>query len=175
VHNFYIYPRIPNLNLEKHWGGKHSFRNSPFKRHSHSLAPCPPTFLAGETGRWRRVLKNVGHQLLYTPPSGHPQDPPLGHPLRPALRWASIVLSVGHPCALCRAPVRPQRAPSTLCWALVWVSVCPACPTGIADHPGRSVGPLQLFLVSTFYFNWSYNFYFFCIYVCLHVKIFNMT
>jgi hypothetical protein len=108
-----------NLNLEKHWGGEHSFQNSPLKRpHSHSLAPCAPAFLADETGCWKRVSKNEGQQYLYSPPLGHPWDPPLDHPPRPTLHRAPIVssigplpLSIGHPCTFHWALVRLWRAP----------------------------------------------------------------
>jgi hypothetical protein len=126
----------------------------PSKDHSHSLAPCAPAFLASATGHRRRVSKKEGHQPLYSPPLGHPRDPPLGHPPRPrppsgthrALRQATP--------GLCRAPVRPPSGtrapsvghlspsvgrPSTLRWAPVRVSVCPARPLVIA---GFSVGPL---------------------------------
>jgi hypothetical protein len=127
----------------------------PSKDHSHSLAPYAPAFLAGATGRRRRVPKKEGQQHLYSPPLGHPRDPPLGHPLRPrppsgthrALRWATP--------ALRQAPVRPPsgtcpppssaRPPS--------VGHLSGCPSALLAHwvsratlvapSGFSIGPLR--------------------------------
>jgi hypothetical protein len=119
-------PRISNLTSKSI-----PFGISAPKEHSHSLAPCAPAFLVGETGRWRRVPRNVGQALLYSPPSGHPRDSPLGHPPRPTLR---------------RAPVRPPRRPSTLCWAPARVPVCPTLPPSTVAPLGHSVGPLHHYL-----------------------------
>jgi hypothetical protein len=111
-------PRISNLTSKSI-----PFGISALKGHSHSLVPCAPTFLAGETGRWGRVPRNVGQALLYTLPSGHPRDPPLGHPPRPTLRRASMrppsgthPLSVGHP-PRCPSALFSHRVPS-LRWAI---------------------------------------------------------
>jgi hypothetical protein len=113
----------------------------PSKDHSHSLAPYAPAFLAGATGRKKRVPKKEGQQHLYSPPLGHFRDPPLDHPPRP--RPAPITpsvrplpLFVGHPCALRWAPI-PLR------WTPVRVSVCLAHPLGIAGHPRCSIRLLR--------------------------------
>jgi hypothetical protein len=97
----------------------------PSKDHSHSLAPCAPAFLAGVIGHRKRVPKKEGHQPLYSPPLGHPPRPrPLsGHSRSPS---GTRMPSVGRP--------------STLRWAPIRVSVCPARPLGIE---GFSVGPLR--------------------------------
>jgi hypothetical protein len=90
VRNVSIYPRISNLTSKSI-----PFGISALKGHSHSLAPYAPVFLASETGRWRRVPKNVGQPLLYSPPSGHPRDSLLGHPPRPTLRRAPVHSPLG--------------------------------------------------------------------------------
>jgi hypothetical protein len=75
---------------------KNPFKIQPFKGpHSHLIASCVPIFLADETGHWKRVAKNEGHQHLYSPPLGHtrelavgppPETPPsVRHPLCPLL------------------------------------------------------------------------------------------
>jgi hypothetical protein len=129
-----------NLNLEK----RRTFLLKFTPQRTLSLiSTCTLAFLAGETGRCRRVPKNVGQQHLYTPPSGHPRDPPLGHSSRPPLCRASIAPSVKHPCALHQAPVRPLSGPSALRWTPVRVSVCPARPMGITGHPGHSIELLR--------------------------------
>jgi hypothetical protein len=116
------------------------------KDHSHSLAPCAPTFLAGATGRRRRVPKKEGQQPLYSPPLGHPPRPRPPSGTQRALRRATPALRRA-PCALHRAPVssvgarppsvgHPSRCPSTL--LAHWVSW-----TTLVAPSGFSVGPLR--------------------------------
>jgi hypothetical protein len=82
----------------------------PSKNHSHSLTPCAPAFLVGATRRRRRMPKKEGHQPLYTPPLGHPRDPALRRAnIEPSV--GPLPVSLGHPCALRRAPVPLRRAP----------------------------------------------------------------
>jgi hypothetical protein len=113
----------------------------PSKDHSHSLAPCAPAFLAGATGRRRRVPKKKGQQPLYSPPLGHPPIPRPPSGTHRALHRATP--------ALCRAPVRPPsgtRPPS--------VGHPSGCPSALLAHwisratlvapSGFSVGPLRL-------------------------------
>jgi hypothetical protein len=102
----------------------------PSKDLSHSLAPCAPAFLAGATGRRRRVPKKEGQQPLYSPPLGHPRDLPLGHPPRPCpLSGIHRSLRRATP-TLCRAPVRPP------------LGTCPppsgACPPSVGHPSGCS-------------------------------------
>jgi hypothetical protein len=116
MRNISIYPRISNLTSKSI-----PFGISTLKGHSHSLAPYAPAFLVGETGRWRRVPRNVGQALLYSPPSGHPRDPPLGHPPRPTFH---------------RAPMRPPlgtHPPPTGARPLS-VGHLPGCPSTLLSH-----------------------------------------
>jgi hypothetical protein len=83
------------------------FEIHPSKDHSHSLAPHAPAFLAGATGRRRRVPKKKGQQHLYSPPLGHPRDPPLGHPPRPRPPPGTHRALHRATPALRRPPVRP--------------------------------------------------------------------
>jgi hypothetical protein len=107
----------------------------PSKDHSHSLAPCAPAFLAGATGRRRRVPKKEGQQPLYSPPLGHPPRPRPPSGTHRALRRATPSLR--------RAPVRPlsgARPPS--------VGHMSGCPSALLAHwvswaspSGHSVWP----------------------------------
>jgi hypothetical protein len=85
----------------------------PSKDHSHSLAPRAPAFLAGATGRRRRVPKKEGQQHLYSPPLDHPPRPrppsSTHHALcraTPALRRVPVCPPSGT-CPFYRAPVHP--------------------------------------------------------------------
>jgi hypothetical protein len=98
--------------LDGHFHPKTSVMTSlPSKDHSHSLAPCAPAFLAGATGRRRRVSKKEGQQPLYSPPLGHPQAPPLGHPPRPRPPSGTHRALLRATPGLCRALVPLRRAP----------------------------------------------------------------
>jgi hypothetical protein len=118
--------------------------------HSHSCAPCAPAFLAGATGRRRRVPKKEGHQPLYSPPLGHPRDPPLRHPPRPCppsgthralcratpgLRRAHVHPPLGtHPGV--RLPCSPIGYRGLLCRATPsGLSVKPLRPASPSGHP----------------------------------------
>jgi hypothetical protein len=131
------------------------FRIHPSKDHSHLLAPRAPAFLAGATGRRRRVPKKEGQEHLYSPPLGHPRDLPLGHPPRPrppsgthrALRRATP--------ALRQAPVRPlsSTCPPLSSARPPSVGHPSGCPSTLLAHwvsrgtlvalLGFSVGPLR--------------------------------
>jgi hypothetical protein len=118
-----------NLNLEKHWEGEHSFWNSSLKGpHSHSLAPCAPAFLAGATGRRRRVPKNEGQQHLYSPSLGHPLRPRRQLSTHRALRRATPTLL--------RAPVHPSSGtcPPPSGARLPFVGHPSGCPSALLAH-----------------------------------------
>jgi hypothetical protein len=103
----------------------------PSKDHSHSLAPCAPAFLAGVTGRRRRVPKKEGQQPLYSPPLGHSPRPRPPSGTHRALRRATPALRrelVRPPSSTCLPPSgarppsvgHPSKCPSAL--LAHWVS-----------------------------------------------------
>jgi hypothetical protein len=126
----------------------------PSKDHSHSLAPYAPAFLAGATGRRRRVPKKEGQQHLYSPPLGHPLRPRPPSGTHRVLRRANPTLHRATP-TLRRAPVRPPSGtcPPPSCARPPSVGHLSGCPSALLAHwvsratlvapSGHSVGLLR--------------------------------